>query len=85
VHRRKTEGGLGVLSDLIFEVVGRTKAERYNKNKKIVIYKINLSTLDGRHQLVLTDTDSGIIEQYPFGTAVNVSIGPNPQTTLKES
>jgi len=56
------------LPDAIFEVAGRSKTERVKKGKREV----------------LTDTDSAIIEQYPFGSAINVSIGPNPQTTLKE-
>jgi len=72
------------LPDAIFEVAGRSKTERVKKGKREVIYRITLKSEDGRHTLVLTDTDSAIIEQYPFGSAINVSIGPNPQTTLKE-
>jgi hypothetical protein len=70
------------LVDLIFEVVGRTKAERFHRGKRVVTYRVTLSTTDGRHTLVLTDTDSSIIDLYPFGSAVNVSIGPNPQTNF---
>jgi len=70
------------MSDVVFEVVGRSKTEKIVKGKSQVVYKVALKSDNGMHSLVLSDTDSALIALYPMETKVTVKIGRNAQTNL---
>jgi hypothetical protein len=70
---------------ILFEVVGRSKTEQVKQGQHKIIYRISLKSKDGHHRHTITDTDSALLQQYPFGSIISIAIGNNPQSTLSKS
>jgi len=71
------------VTDLMFEVVGRSKTEKLTKEGNLETkFRVVLETSDKKHKLTITDANASLLAKYPLRSDVPVKIGKSDQVTL---
>jgi len=74
------------LTEVMFEVVGRSKSEKMTKEGQLeVAFKVTLKSTNAKHKLTITDANPTLLSMYPLGGEVLVKLGVCNQTTLEKN